>query len=42
MMERYSPESLREGWNDLPGGERIYYISNPALGLWAHRSRITG
>jgi nickel-dependent lactate racemase len=42
MMERYSPESLREGWNDLPGGERIYYIGNPALGLWAHRSRITG
>ena len=21
-------------------GERIYFISNPALGLWAHKSRL--
>ncbi|MEG2007817.1 MAG: lactate racemase domain-containing protein [Oscillospiraceae bacterium] len=36
---RYSTESLAEGFNILPNGERIYYISNPALGLWAARSR---
>jgi nickel-dependent lactate racemase len=35
MMARYSPERLEEGWNTLPDGEEIYYISNPALGLWA-------
>jgi len=23
----------------LPDGERIFYISNPALGLWACRER---
>jgi hypothetical protein len=23
----------------MPDGEEIYYISNPALGLWADRSR---
>jgi nickel-dependent lactate racemase len=40
MLERYNPARLREGWNVLGDGERIYYISNPALGLWAHRNRI--
>lgn len=39
MLKRYDPKKLREGWNDLPGGERIFYISNPALGLWAYRER---
>lgn len=40
MLRRYDPKSLRDGWNVLPDGERIYYVSNPALGLWAHRSRL--
>lgn len=39
MAKRYDPAVLRDGWNDV-AGERIYYISNPALGLWAHRSRV--
>jgi hypothetical protein len=30
---------LREGFNTLPDGETIYYISNPAIGLWAFRDR---
>jgi nickel-dependent lactate racemase len=42
MLERYNPQSLRDGWNTLADGERIFYISNPALGLWAHRSRVGG
>ncbi len=32
---RYRPETLKEGWNILPGGEEIFYVSNPSLGLWA-------
>jgi nickel-dependent lactate racemase len=40
MLQQYDPRSLRDGWNTLATGERIYYISNPALGLWAHRSRL--
>lgn len=40
MMARYNPKTLRDGWNDLAGGERIFFIRNPALGLWAHRSRL--
>jgi nickel-dependent lactate racemase len=39
MMERYKPETLKDGFNTLPDGEEIFYISNPALGLWAHRER---
>lgn len=39
MLERYDPAKLRDGWNTLPGGEEIFYISNPALGLWAYRDR---
>ena len=35
MMTRYNPEELRDGFNTLPDGEEIYFISNPALGLWA-------
>ncbi len=31
---RYPHDRLAAGWNDLPDGERVYYIPNPALGLW--------
>jgi len=41
MLRRYDPQSLHDGWNTLADGERVYYISNPALGLWAHRSRLS-
>ena len=37
-MARYNVASLKDGWN-VVGGEEIYYISNPALGLWAHPDR---
>ena len=39
MVARYPLERLRDGWNTLPDGEEVYYISNPALGLWAHPDR---
>jgi nickel-dependent lactate racemase len=36
MMKKYDVEKLQDGWNiDLTTGEEFYYISNPALGLWA-------
>ncbi len=38
MMEKYDVPSLKDGWNTV-GGEDVYYISNPALGLWAHPDR---
>lgn len=36
---RYDPTRLRDGFNTLPDGETIFFISNPALGLWADRSK---
>ncbi len=36
---RYPPDRLKAGFNLLPDGEEIFYIPNPALGLWALRSR---
>ena len=38
IMEKYGVSSLKDGWN-IVNGEEIYYISNPALGLWAHPDR---
>ena len=37
-MAKYRPESLKDGWN-VVDGEEIFYISNPALGLWAYEGR---
>ncbi len=39
MTKRYNPKELKDGFNTLPDGEEIYYISNPALGLWAYKER---
>lgn len=39
MLARYPLDSLQDGWNTMPDGEEIYYISNPALGLWASPDR---
>jgi len=33
-VKKYNPENLKEGYNKL-FDEEIYFISNPALGLWA-------
>ncbi len=39
MLKRYSPEKLTQGYNTIDG-ESIFFIGNPGLGLWAHRSRL--
>ncbi len=39
MTQKYDPAKLKDGYNTMPDGEDIYYISNPALGLWAHKDR---
>jgi len=36
--EKYQFESLISGWNNV-NGERIFYVPNPALGLWAQKTR---
>ncbi len=39
VLKRYRPDRLKDGLNRLPDGEEIFYISNPALGLWALKSQ---
>lgn len=39
IMEKYNPEKLKDGYNILPDGEEIFFISNPAIGLWAYKER---
>lgn len=39
MTKRYNPKKLKDGKNIMPDGEEIFYISNPAVGLWAHKDR---
>jgi len=40
MLKKYDPEKLKDGFNSMDDGEIIYYISNPAVGLWAARDRL--
>jgi len=39
MMEKYNPNKLKDGFNTMPDGEMIFFISNPAVGLWAQKDR---
>jgi nickel-dependent lactate racemase len=39
MMKKYDPNKMKNGLNTMPNGEEVFYISNPALGLWAHSDR---
>jgi nickel-dependent lactate racemase len=39
MRTKYDPAKLKNGYNIMPDGEKIFYISNPALGLWACKER---
>ncbi len=40
LMEKYDPSVLKTGWN-MVDGEEIFFVGNPALGLWAHSDRFT-
>jgi nickel-dependent lactate racemase len=45
MLTRYDPRKLRHGYNrvanvDGEGGEEIFFIANPGLGLWACRGKL--
>jgi nickel-dependent lactate racemase len=41
MITRYNPRTLRYG-NNRVDGEEVFFISNPGLGLWAHRGKLLG
>jgi nickel-dependent lactate racemase len=39
VCARYDPQALKQGTNVMPDGEEIFFISNPASGLWACKDR---
>jgi nickel-dependent lactate racemase len=39
IVKKYNPSKLKEGVNIMPDGEEIFYVSNPAQGLWAEINR---
>lgn len=39
-LRRYDPAKMREGWNTMPDGEEVFFISTPSAGLWATRERL--
>ena len=41
MAKKYDPEKLQYGYNEVDG-EEIYFIPNPALGLWINREAFEG
>ena len=38
MASCYGPENLKDGFNTVDG-EEVFYISNPAMGLWSWKER---
>ena len=38
IIKKYDPNKLVDGFNEVDG-EKIFYISNPALGLWACKDK---
>lgn len=40
MQRRYDPAIMQEGWNTMPDGEEVFYISTPSAGLWATEAKL--
>jgi nickel-dependent lactate racemase len=39
MLKIYNPLNLKDGLNIMSSGEEVFYISNPALGLWSWKDK---
>ena len=37
--QKYNPASLKDGFNKMENGEEVFFVSNPALGLWIGRGK---
>jgi hypothetical protein len=38
IVSKYDPASLEYGYNEVDG-EEVFFIPNPALGLWIDKTR---
>jgi nickel-dependent lactate racemase len=39
-LKKYNPEKLKDGFNKMSDGEEIFFVSNPAVGLWSSKERL--
>jgi nickel-dependent lactate racemase len=40
MLKIFNPVKMKDGFNKTSDGEEVYFISNPALGLWTSKQRL--
>ncbi len=40
VQRRYDSAKMKEGWNTMPDGEEVFYISTPSAGLWATDAKL--
>ena len=39
-LARYNPANMHDGWNTMPDGEEVFFISTPSAGLWSTREKL--
>ena len=39
-IKRYNPEKMHNGFNTMPDGEEVYFISTPSAGLWSTKEKL--
>ena len=39
-LKRYDPAKMKNGFNTMPDGEEVYYISTPSAGLWSTAKKL--
>ncbi|MEE6282081.1 lactate racemase domain-containing protein [Georgenia sunbinii] len=39
-LRRYDPAVMKDGWNTMPDGEEVFYISTPSAGLWSTKEKL--
>lgn len=39
-QRRYDPSVMVDGWNTMPDGEEVFYISTPSAGLWSTNEKL--
>ena len=40
MLKRYDPAKMKNGFNTMPDGEEVYFISTPSAGLWTTAEKL--
>jgi len=41
-LARYNPVKMKEGFNTMPDGEEVFFISTPSAGLWSTKAKLAG